>query len=336
MKISFSSSLLQQHSVSFSLQTDFILWINVCTLWISRPDNWSKLIRMVFLIVTSCQLCQQYRRRCFRPQSFRSDRTVQPLPFRLDRSLQTFSSRLLHTTAGKCTQTGSSRFAATPLRTRWSNEETRPGRVLVSKYVTHVISEAAQPERCASSSCAATCCIFRGWQGEFICKHYCSDSAAFWKCAVTISMSMLKLTKKASSIGGFLHRNFNRQTWQKQLSKRSIDEGSRRCPSLAPTPSLVISLLCRDSGDLLVSNLFLSELICYWYVFPCSRPRADRPVQAVWYWRRNHRGDGEGVVGGTQRQEILKQPKTNHRKHEHAKPTPQKNPQNPQKHWPEK
>uniref|UniRef100_UPI003AAE093A lipoamide acyltransferase component of branched-chain alpha-keto acid dehydrogenase complex, mitochondrial n=1 Tax=Centroberyx gerrardi TaxID=166262 RepID=UPI003AAE093A len=35
-------------------------------------------------------LCQQYRRRCFRPQSFRSNRNLQPL---------LFSSRLLHTTA---------------------------------------------------------------------------------------------------------------------------------------------------------------------------------------------------------------------------------------------
>ncbi|KAF7654740.1 hypothetical protein LDENG_00065610 [Lucifuga dentata] len=44
-------------------------------------------------------LCQQYRRRCFRLQSFRSERSVQLLPFRLDRSLQTFSSQRLHTAA---------------------------------------------------------------------------------------------------------------------------------------------------------------------------------------------------------------------------------------------
>ncbi|XP_076028057.1 lipoamide acyltransferase component of branched-chain alpha-keto acid dehydrogenase complex, mitochondrial [Genypterus blacodes] len=44
-------------------------------------------------------LCQQYRRRCFRPQSLRSGRAAQPLLFRSDRSLQTFSGRLLHTSA---------------------------------------------------------------------------------------------------------------------------------------------------------------------------------------------------------------------------------------------
>ncbi|XP_074525277.1 lipoamide acyltransferase component of branched-chain alpha-keto acid dehydrogenase complex, mitochondrial [Halichoeres trimaculatus] len=43
-------------------------------------------------------LRQQYRRRCFRPQTFRCDRTLQPLAFRCDRHLQVFSSRMLHTT----------------------------------------------------------------------------------------------------------------------------------------------------------------------------------------------------------------------------------------------
>ncbi|XP_037618843.1 LOW QUALITY PROTEIN: lipoamide acyltransferase component of branched-chain alpha-keto acid dehydrogenase complex, mitochondrial [Sebastes umbrosus] len=43
-------------------------------------------------------LSQQYRRRCFRLQNFRSDRTVQPLTFRCDRNLQMFSSRTLYTT----------------------------------------------------------------------------------------------------------------------------------------------------------------------------------------------------------------------------------------------
>ncbi|XP_044055618.1 lipoamide acyltransferase component of branched-chain alpha-keto acid dehydrogenase complex, mitochondrial [Siniperca chuatsi] len=42
-------------------------------------------------------LSQQYRRRCFRLQNVRPDRTVQPLTFRCDRSLQMFSSRTLHT-----------------------------------------------------------------------------------------------------------------------------------------------------------------------------------------------------------------------------------------------
>ncbi|KAM9358563.1 lipoamide acyltransferase component of branched-chain alpha-keto acid dehydrogenase complex, mitochondrial [Symphorus nematophorus] len=43
-------------------------------------------------------LSQQYRRRCFRLQTFRCDRTVQPLVFRLDTTnLQMFSSRTLHT-----------------------------------------------------------------------------------------------------------------------------------------------------------------------------------------------------------------------------------------------
>ncbi|XP_060890740.1 lipoamide acyltransferase component of branched-chain alpha-keto acid dehydrogenase complex, mitochondrial [Labrus mixtus] len=40
-------------------------------------------------------LSQQYRRRCFRLQSFRSDRSVQPLVFRCDRNMPTF--RTLHT-----------------------------------------------------------------------------------------------------------------------------------------------------------------------------------------------------------------------------------------------
>ncbi|XP_070817769.1 lipoamide acyltransferase component of branched-chain alpha-keto acid dehydrogenase complex, mitochondrial [Chaetodon trifascialis] len=42
-------------------------------------------------------LSQQYRRRCFRLQNFRSDRTLQPLTFRCDKNLQMFSSRTLHT-----------------------------------------------------------------------------------------------------------------------------------------------------------------------------------------------------------------------------------------------
>lgn len=42
-------------------------------------------------------LSQQYRRRCFRLQNFRSDRALQPLAFRCDRNLQTFSSRTLYT-----------------------------------------------------------------------------------------------------------------------------------------------------------------------------------------------------------------------------------------------
>uniref|UniRef100_A0A8P4KSA8 Dihydrolipoamide acetyltransferase component of pyruvate dehydrogenase complex n=1 Tax=Dicentrarchus labrax TaxID=13489 RepID=A0A8P4KSA8_DICLA len=43
------------------------------------------------------QLSQQYRRRCFRLQTFRCVRTLQPLSFRWDRNLQTLSSRTLHT-----------------------------------------------------------------------------------------------------------------------------------------------------------------------------------------------------------------------------------------------
>ncbi|XP_078102861.1 lipoamide acyltransferase component of branched-chain alpha-keto acid dehydrogenase complex, mitochondrial isoform X1 [Sander vitreus] len=39
---------------------------------------------------------QQYRRRCFRLQSVRWDRTVQPLAFRWDRNIQMLSSRTLH------------------------------------------------------------------------------------------------------------------------------------------------------------------------------------------------------------------------------------------------
>ncbi|XP_078024542.1 lipoamide acyltransferase component of branched-chain alpha-keto acid dehydrogenase complex, mitochondrial [Epinephelus lanceolatus] len=42
-------------------------------------------------------LSQQYRRRCFRLQSFRCDRRVQPLTFRWDPTLQMLSSRTLHT-----------------------------------------------------------------------------------------------------------------------------------------------------------------------------------------------------------------------------------------------
>ncbi|CAJ1059529.1 lipoamide acyltransferase component of branched-chain alpha-keto acid dehydrogenase complex%2C [Xyrichtys novacula] len=42
-------------------------------------------------------LSQQYRRRCFRIQSLKSDRTLQPLAFRCDRNLLMFSSRTLHT-----------------------------------------------------------------------------------------------------------------------------------------------------------------------------------------------------------------------------------------------
>uniref|UniRef100_A0A3P8S0J9 Dihydrolipoamide acetyltransferase component of pyruvate dehydrogenase complex n=1 Tax=Amphiprion percula TaxID=161767 RepID=A0A3P8S0J9_AMPPE len=41
---------------------------------------------------------QQYRRRCFRLQTFRSVRTLQPLSSTWDRKLQMFSSRTLHTT----------------------------------------------------------------------------------------------------------------------------------------------------------------------------------------------------------------------------------------------
>ncbi|XP_035862953.1 lipoamide acyltransferase component of branched-chain alpha-keto acid dehydrogenase complex, mitochondrial isoform X2 [Sander lucioperca] len=41
-------------------------------------------------------LTQQYRRRCFRLQSVRCDRTVQPLAFRWDRNIQMLSSRTLH------------------------------------------------------------------------------------------------------------------------------------------------------------------------------------------------------------------------------------------------
>nr|XP_046247696.1 lipoamide acyltransferase component of branched-chain alpha-keto acid dehydrogenase complex, mitochondrial [Scatophagus argus] len=43
-------------------------------------------------------LSQQYRRRSFRLQTFRPDRTLQPLVFRCDRNFQMFSSRTLHTT----------------------------------------------------------------------------------------------------------------------------------------------------------------------------------------------------------------------------------------------
>lgn len=42
-------------------------------------------------------LSQQYRRRCFRLQNCRSDRSLQPLAFRCDRSLQMLCSRPLHT-----------------------------------------------------------------------------------------------------------------------------------------------------------------------------------------------------------------------------------------------
>ncbi|KAM7409426.1 hypothetical protein PAMA_001083 [Pampus argenteus] len=42
-------------------------------------------------------LSLQYRRRCFRPQSFRCDRSLQPIVFRCDRNLQMFNSRALHT-----------------------------------------------------------------------------------------------------------------------------------------------------------------------------------------------------------------------------------------------
>ncbi|XP_069544695.1 lipoamide acyltransferase component of branched-chain alpha-keto acid dehydrogenase complex, mitochondrial-like [Brachyistius frenatus] len=42
-------------------------------------------------------LTQQYRRRCFRMQTFRSDRTLAPLVYRCDRTLQMFSTRALHT-----------------------------------------------------------------------------------------------------------------------------------------------------------------------------------------------------------------------------------------------
>ncbi|KAG8003317.1 Lipoamide acyltransferase component of branched-chain alpha-keto acid dehydrogenase complex [Nibea albiflora] len=46
-------------------------------------------------------LSQQYRRRCFRPQNLRSNRTLQPLAFRCDRHLQMLSTRTLHTAAGE-------------------------------------------------------------------------------------------------------------------------------------------------------------------------------------------------------------------------------------------
>ncbi|XP_042340064.1 lipoamide acyltransferase component of branched-chain alpha-keto acid dehydrogenase complex, mitochondrial [Plectropomus leopardus] len=45
----------------------------------------------------SCQLSQQYRRRCFRLQTFRSLRPVQPLGFRCDRTAHVLTSRTLHT-----------------------------------------------------------------------------------------------------------------------------------------------------------------------------------------------------------------------------------------------
>ncbi|XP_068449237.1 lipoamide acyltransferase component of branched-chain alpha-keto acid dehydrogenase complex, mitochondrial [Clinocottus analis] len=44
-------------------------------------------------------MTHQYRCRCFRLQSFRSDRTVCPLSFRCEPSLQMFSSRTLHSSA---------------------------------------------------------------------------------------------------------------------------------------------------------------------------------------------------------------------------------------------
>ncbi|XP_028258972.1 lipoamide acyltransferase component of branched-chain alpha-keto acid dehydrogenase complex, mitochondrial [Parambassis ranga] len=44
-------------------------------------------------------LSQQYRRRCFRLQNFRSARVLQPLAFRFDSNLQTFSNRALHCAA---------------------------------------------------------------------------------------------------------------------------------------------------------------------------------------------------------------------------------------------
>ncbi|XP_034529580.1 lipoamide acyltransferase component of branched-chain alpha-keto acid dehydrogenase complex, mitochondrial [Notolabrus celidotus] len=42
-------------------------------------------------------LSQQYRRRCFRLQAVRCERTLQPLAFRCDRNFLVFSSRMLHT-----------------------------------------------------------------------------------------------------------------------------------------------------------------------------------------------------------------------------------------------
>lgn len=53
------------------------------------------------LSVSLCQLSQQYRRRCFRLQTVRCFRPVQPLAFTRDRSLQMLSSRTLHTAAGE-------------------------------------------------------------------------------------------------------------------------------------------------------------------------------------------------------------------------------------------
>ncbi|XP_040039278.2 lipoamide acyltransferase component of branched-chain alpha-keto acid dehydrogenase complex, mitochondrial [Gasterosteus aculeatus] len=44
-------------------------------------------------------LTHHYRRRCFRPQSFRPDRTLQPLSFRYETDLKMFSSRSLHSSA---------------------------------------------------------------------------------------------------------------------------------------------------------------------------------------------------------------------------------------------
>ncbi|XP_034387092.1 lipoamide acyltransferase component of branched-chain alpha-keto acid dehydrogenase complex, mitochondrial [Cyclopterus lumpus] len=44
-------------------------------------------------------LTHQYRCRCFRLQSFRSDRTIRPLSFRWEPSLQVLSSRTLHSSA---------------------------------------------------------------------------------------------------------------------------------------------------------------------------------------------------------------------------------------------
>ncbi|XP_054458469.1 lipoamide acyltransferase component of branched-chain alpha-keto acid dehydrogenase complex, mitochondrial [Anoplopoma fimbria] len=45
-------------------------------------------------------LTHQYRRRCFRLQNFRTNRTVQPLSFRCGTNLQMFSSRTLHSSTG--------------------------------------------------------------------------------------------------------------------------------------------------------------------------------------------------------------------------------------------
>ena len=61
------------------------------------------------------QLTQQYRRRCFRLQSFRPVRTAPPFVSTCDRSLQMFSRRTLHSTAGE---------SRTRTRTR---TRTRPG-----------------------------------------------------------------------------------------------------------------------------------------------------------------------------------------------------------------